>query len=1520
MSGNTREQLRAVFFAFVMVTSIMIAGVAFTGTAAAASNDVKQNLQGENTVDTENLGWNVHPNVTVSGSSDTNTNLTVRLVDVNTTVTGSAKTRQNLTFTLPSGFTVGTNLGSAKINNSNNINSTKVVERNPQQVSVMFQPSSQYGSGTADHEVTLSDLDVNNDGTPSGTISASLESNATADTKGQTFDGAGSVSSTSIGSISTDSNGAAPTYTDVRKTGTKEVTVKLSEGVYADEDQLGAISSSNGVSYIDGNSGGATSISSVSYQIGSNSFKITTNNALSSGDIGTDAIFAPGIFDAAGNQLTTDSQPIASETLAGEDNGKVATEIENDAGAADHSQNISAGSATQTLNLITIRDISATGNQLGTRTILTMPDGVNINKTASNKNNYLVSGYNIAGYKIMDSNTLRINHSSSSNSGDQINIKGLVVDTTADVSASPGGTRLDINVDYALGSLDSGLVTVHKPGIVENSGATQVGASTTQNGVGTITISTPAAADQIGPNAGMDELVVYANKSNGITWDLSTDPTKQSIYSSPTKIDHLNASFASDNKLVIPVNTTFNGGDTLSLSSPLSINASGTAQDSTFTAEVKAANSTGVVSAETLDASGQAVTIQRPTFDWRNKNDKLTVGRDSSTLSSSSPYFKITLTADNQLAAGQNVTITTNNSKVTFDRSLQGSVTASVTDGPGGASIRDGGTVKITANKLTFELTGSNLKNNDDIEIQGTSPAVNISSDAVETDVGFNLTTSPGADREDVVSTETDNDPLNLERPNVDINGGNNFTVLTGDTTNISTELGGSATDDEITYDEDSNKSDLVEGADNNITFSLERGSGITFTQTQSNIGSSTNGNLNSLGNGLAYTDGVVLVDEHRINVTIKNDEIDPDQKEAFNLKGITINATSDATNATIYAENNVTGVNETAGHIVVAEENRTTARYNDGTDQVLTLDDTARGSSYAQTGVGGKKLVTVFGIADDIPKFANITYEVSGTGVTFDQSSGSAVNVNSQNVGAGNTDAVVVDGNTLNVSIENNAPASDRDTGDTVQTTAVNFNATESASNTTITFSLNNSSSVINQKDVIGKVNFTEVAPTDIAPDGNDDGTTGDATANVVVNNEERVAVKVTSSEQSHGAFSGADVNLASNDTSIGGTNVSQVTTYENGFAVFNVTSGSTAGEQFNVTATLASNSSISTNLTVTTTAAKANQIDVERLQNGIIQNTDGTLASTEMAAVTLRVEDSSGNVVSASPPSIDIDSLGTNVSANITGYAQGLGGDGVLDNSDIDSQQVAGQTGITPTNGKLYIGLTRTSGTQDVKVSITTPNLGSASGLTTVYNEPTSVSVALANKSSPLTANQNVNVSFTPSDDNGEVIKVQGQSFSVTSTNNTVVASQDGSASTTANGVAYETFDVKQKGSATIKGTEGRTNVFGSVDVTVQGATLSLTLNTSQVTAEQASDVTANVTFAGNGTAAAATVDVTGQDITNQTGLTTGSDGEVVFTVNASGTGNITVTADRSDAASDSATITVEEAATASASVTFD
>jgi len=87
-------------------------------------------------------------------------------------------------------------------------------------------------------------------------------------------------------------------------------------------------------------------------------------------------------------------------------------------------------------------------------------------------------------------------------------------------------------------------------------------------------------------------------------------------------------------------------------------------------------------------------------------------------------------------------------------------------------------------------------------------------------------------------------------------------------------------------------------------------------------------------------------------------------------------------------------------------------------------------------------------------------------------------------------------------------------------------------------------------------------------------------------------------------------------------------------------------------------------------------------------------------------------------------------------------------------------------------------------------------------------------------------------------------------------------------------------------------------------------VSLNASQVTAGQASSVSADVTFAGNNTAAAATVDVTGQDISNQTGLTTGSDGEVNFTVNATGTSDITVTADRSDAASDSATITVQEA----------
>lgn len=1307
-------------------------------------------------------------------------------------------------------------------------------------------------------------------------------------------DDAGNPLTTADGSgfdVATD--GAAPVLLTAEVTDpvSSSVTLTFSEPI-KDAGSPGNAFGTGDLTYADFNGDGASDVSSVDTGDGSfptNTVRISLNNPISSGDIGVDAI-APktGIQDESDTSAETNSVKL-SEPGSGPDNGEIQVSI--DGGPVD---NVNTGSATQSLGLLTIKDLTDTG-ALADRTKITLPEGITFNQSAtdlslstSNADGVTITGSSFSS----DGRTLTIQHDGASTAGETLRISGVVVDVDNSVTGSPSGNAVDISVDYALGSFsDTNLLDVYKPSSQFNSGSDQsLGAATTGSdlaGSNGFTITTNQVDGQIAVGS---NLVIFANQSNSITFDTSVDPTKIESTTSGTSgdLDIQNASISA-NKLVIPVNETFSADASVSVGTGavLAANASGEATDSILTAEVSAVDSTGAVSVE---QPAKGFNIVKPNVEVgastsTGSNDvvgKLTAGRtgQSPNNNGEADEITVTLTADGQIAAGTNVSISLNNSAVTFDQSTTPS--DSITDS---ASVGD---VTVNANTIEISITGADLQDGDTLTIgDSTGIDFNVSASASEVDVQYEVTTQPGQNRDKVTVTDqstSGSDLLRIERPDVTFNNGNNFTVFVGDTGNQS--AGSDIAAPELQFSEDGNQLDLDSNQDNNVTITLPADSGVTFSQNSNSKPGLTGSNLGEIGDS-----AVTVVDGNTINVTIPASGIDDGDLESFQLTELRLNATSDAANATFTFSVNTTSVSQTTSSTVVIEQKLTTGSINNGANRTVFVDDTPADGGVANESVelSANDLSVTFGVSDDVPSGdLNITFSLpADSGVSFDQSQSPTVATNDI---SGSPSVTIVDGTTINVTITGGSGGSD---GDVVALNNVRLNATEDASDATVTFSVNKTNGAISGKTVASQILVEEYVADSLSVPQSDQ---------VTVNKTTEITTVSVSNGSTSSPFSGAEVLLEVNDTTTGvTTDVSSAVTAQDGTVAFNVTGGSVANEEFNVTVTLARNTSITKNITITTTAGQATNLNATSVQDAIIETGSTADDPEEVVLVKVRVEDSQGNLVGSSDVDVDVSSIGLNVSGSVLGVTEDIDS-GVTD--DFDS--VGAGTDVTTDDGVFYVGVSRSSGTQDISVVTATEDLGSDSATATVFENPASVELTVANDSTPLTAGQNVEVQYVAVDSNGEDITVAGLDITPSSSNSAVVSQLGtGSVETNGSGVASATFTVDSAGSADIQGIEQRTNIIGSLSVTTELPTLNVTLNVTEVDTSNETTVEANVTFANNGTAVeGATVNVTGAgvDVSDQT---TPANGSVTFTVNASTADTITVEATKSDTNAGTATI---------------
>ncbi|MCD2201007.1 surface glycoprotein [Halobacterium sp. KA-4] len=790
-------------------------------------------------------------------------------------------------------------------------------------------------TGTDDKVVTL---EVS--GLPSGDTSVKPQVTALAGTLSDESGATGpSIDSTVIASDS-----AEPVLLSAKRSGADAVQVTFSESVepsgnFVDE-----------LTYIDNNGIGATALDSELTPSGpAAQTTVSTNNDIADGDIGTDAISADGSFvntDPVDTPATL--QYPSGFSLAGDSNNEISTSIS----SAD-TESVLAGSHSQELGLIKVKDISGGDSPLAERTILNLPDGVTINESQTDLLVTTTSGnLAVTGTTIVDENTLRISHSGSSESGQTLRVSGLVVDTAPDVAASQGGQELDIEVDYATGNFNSGLLTTYKPGTqLAGSPSVAAGGTSTLGEGNDLTVTTATVDNQI---ANQTNIVIHANESNGITFDTSVDPAEggdnivadSGVDSGTVKVDDTDGEISlTESEITIPVTANFTAGDTLTIDgSALSINATGTASSGAlFNVETETLDSTGPVTAEQT-APDTTVTVKKPKVVLGNAGpvtqtvglngqivtESDTVGTSGGTTAGTDNAVSVTDTSGGQMVAGTNVTLTLNNSDVTFDTSrdaspeLNGDYDAGDNDGDDSKNIDaqvtgdvDVGDVTIHEHSIEVSLVdedGSATAENERLLLDDVY--LNASSDLADaTDVHVISTTQAGTDSPDVTATSNETDStynIQYQKPNVAFNNaeGDNATMPIDNDGRTGFEVGSDGiADDAIDINGDSS---TQAAANTYVNITLESGTGVTFDTSKAFEAPGTAG-----GDGgetmFADTTESDTVDVQNTTVTedtlaigLHSDAGDGlDAGESIRIDQVFLNGTSGASNTTLSVTTN---------------------------------------------------------------------------------------------------------------------------------------------------------------------------------------------------------------------------------------------------------------------------------------------------------------------------------------------------------------------------------------------------------------------------------------------------------------------------------------------------------------------------------------------------------------------------------------------------------------------------------------
>jgi surface glycoprotein (TIGR04207 family) len=1203
-----------------------------------------------------------------------------------------------------------------------------------------------------------------------------------------------------------------------------------------------------------------------------------------------------GVTISDGSNSRTTDQTIqstngVSSTLQGDANSDISTGI-----GGSGSQALSAGSGAQTLDLIKIRDVSGGNSPLAQRTILTMPDGVTINETESDLLVTATSGdLSVTSTEIVDENTLRIEHSGSSEGGQTLRVSGLAVDVANDVDASYSGVVSDINVDYATGNLDTGLVTAHTPRVYLN-GQIDVGAGSTGAPVDQdVVVSAPSASngDLSGIIANQSEIVIYANESNGVTWDASVDPSSLSYTDSGNNVN-TSAVSISENQITVPVTSDFSGGDSFQIDgdNSLKINVSTTASSSLLNADTEATTSTGVVAAEQTSTS-QNIKVKKPQLTFDGSGETLAVGEEGKQLSSTSADVIVDSQTQGDLVTGDGsatdqtgwLNFTINRSDVTFDTSIDdGNADPIDVAATGSGEIRvDGGNEgNIVATNTTLsvpvESTGM-MDASEQVSVQNIP--LNVSDSAPEDGkFNFNVTTTPAPDKVIPVTATNNGDPSSdpapatLDKPNLQEASG---TIAIG-----ATGQGFSGQQLQVTSTVDG---DLTTGTDSDdstgwINVTTNR-SDVTFDKSadysSNNLVSSTSGNLVDAGDDGTtgtpdFTDDVVVTDD-KLAVNVELNGGPGGAGLTFADNGIQLNTSNtieDGSDVVL----NVTTTPEDGKEVAKGATSNTITLNNPdarlpGGDQTTYLDNDG------QTGVSLDNLkvdsqvsgdLTTGGDGNGTTGWVNAT--LNGTGVTFDTSvtKGTIVTASDGDIQieGGNADNIAVTEDKLAVPVELTASA---DGNEYVTLGGAQFNVSQDvADNTTygLTVTTTPEADTEVSQDLSETITVQTVVPDDIS--------ITDSTTNpsVLDGSDTTVTVKSSSlsSTDTSDNFGSADVELSllsqpdnANYTIDDVVNETTLTTASDGTAVYNFSASVTGDYVIDHNAS----GEVNTTETYTVSSGDVNAVDVTGAENALRGGASGLNDNLRTGVYQVNVTDAQGNLASTNE-NFEFRVLVSGDTSAFIGLSNELTDDGQGGSAATSVTQGFAGTNAPFTNagtsnnviqynpsndgveqGTFYVYVGNDLA-EDIDVQIiprsSFSDIDPDTGTTTFYGGTNSVNLSV---DETLTEGDNATATATAITSSGEVIEVPriGETFS--SDNSSIISVGDTTA-TDLNGEATANISADGAGTANLTATLRSTDA--TTEITVEGVDYEITdvsLEPDTVTGNQTVDHDLSYTVTG-------------------------------------------------------------------------
>jgi len=377
-------------------------------------------------------------------------------------------------------------------------------------------------------------------------------------------------------------------------------------------------------------------------------------------------------------------------------------------------QTVIDGSANQSLDRISIQD-DIGGAMGGGESNIVLPDGVTVNESQSdvvaftNSDTLDVTGVSVSA----DGNEITVTHDGNTEVDDVLRVRDVVVDVAPDTVAANANT-LDLSAEIQAGSETySDAFTVNKATLGGGGGSVDLGSTQQTVALGSV------AVNELGTIGNQTTLTVYANESNGITFDESVDPT--TVVSGTTgdiAVDSDNIEISAT-EITIPIsNEATAAGDSIELAD-VSVNVTGDAEAFKLTAEAEAAESTGVFTVDNSGFGEVSITEPDTSVDFAASPDAISIAKNEQTLSEN---IVVDVGDTGEVGQDTNVTIKLNDSSgVSFAAvgDVTGADTAdsSTTDDTDENNAFSGSLddLVVNENNITVRVTGSELNADDEI-------------------------------------------------------------------------------------------------------------------------------------------------------------------------------------------------------------------------------------------------------------------------------------------------------------------------------------------------------------------------------------------------------------------------------------------------------------------------------------------------------------------------------------------------------------------------------------------------------------------------------------------------------------------------------------------------------------------------------------------------------------------------------------------------------------------------------------